>query len=157
MEVSMFERLVKLSFPVKTHQVQRRMISQICKIVQTFSPMLQDHAFLLLRQRNLQSILPKFLGSSQVDLYKTAAGCLTGFAAVLFVQGVTVYAKFFCKFSVFCYSPGWLIGILYVSCTNFSCCNTSLSGVRDMTLLRTWQLVERGKILNKRDEEKACY
>lgn len=80
----MFERLVKLSFPVKT-QVQRRMISQIREIVQTFYPMLQDQALLLLWQRNLQSILPKFLGSSQVDLYKTAVGCLTGFAASLFV------------------------------------------------------------------------
>lgn len=32
------------------------------------------------------------------------------------------------------YSLGWLIGILYVSCRNISCCNTSLSGVRDTML-----------------------
>lgn len=43
LKVSMFERLVKLGFPHKALQVQRRMIPRIREIVQTFYPMLQDH------------------------------------------------------------------------------------------------------------------
>ncbi|TFA99058.1 Helicase required for RNAi-mediated heterochromatin assembly 1 [Trichoderma ghanense] len=43
LKVSMFERLVKLGFPYKTLQVQRRMIPRIREVVQTFYPMLRDH------------------------------------------------------------------------------------------------------------------
>ncbi|RFU76412.1 hypothetical protein TARUN_5854 [Trichoderma arundinaceum] len=43
LQVSMFERLVKLRFPYQTLEVQRRMIPRIREVVQTFYPMLKDH------------------------------------------------------------------------------------------------------------------
>ncbi|KAL7787008.1 P-loop containing nucleoside triphosphate hydrolase protein [Trichoderma ceciliae] len=47
LNVSMFERLVKLGLPYNTLQVQRRMIPQLREVVQTFYPMLKDHPIVM--------------------------------------------------------------------------------------------------------------
>ncbi|KAK5999232.1 Helicase required for RNAi-mediated heterochromatin assembly 1 [Cladobotryum mycophilum] len=43
LNVSLFERMVKLNVPFSSLRVQRRMIPAIRKVVQTFYPMLEDH------------------------------------------------------------------------------------------------------------------
>ncbi|KAM0265344.1 hypothetical protein ACHAQJ_000185 [Trichoderma viride] len=43
LNVSMFERLVKLGVPHTTLQMQRRMTPRLCEVVQTFYPLLKNH------------------------------------------------------------------------------------------------------------------